>query len=87
MFIHPNTVQRYGNGTIRAAAVQIFHKGQLIDQGQRAVFARALVGKLRARLLASALPPTNSRGRLSPTIAMRHSNRRRNQQTNTKDSC
>jgi hypothetical protein len=32
MFIHPNTVQRYGNGEVQSVAVQIFHKGQLIDQ-------------------------------------------------------
>src|SRR5579862_5968060 len=32
MFAHPNTVQRYGNGQVEAVAVQIFHKGQLIDQ-------------------------------------------------------
>lgn len=32
MFIHPNTVERYGNGNVQAVAVQIFHKGQLIDQ-------------------------------------------------------
>lgn len=32
MFAHPNTVQRYGNGQVEAVAVQIFYKGQLIDQ-------------------------------------------------------
>lgn len=32
MFVHPNTVQRYGNGQVEAVAVQIFYKGQLIDQ-------------------------------------------------------
>jgi hypothetical protein len=32
MFIHPNTIQRYGNGKVQAVAVQLFHKGQLIDQ-------------------------------------------------------
>ena len=32
MFIHPNTVQRYGNGKVQAVAVQLFYKGQLIDQ-------------------------------------------------------
>jgi hypothetical protein len=32
MFIHPNTVQRYGNGNVQAVAVQIFHTGQMIDQ-------------------------------------------------------
>jgi hypothetical protein len=32
MFVHPNTVQRYGNGNMQAVAVQIFHKGQMIDQ-------------------------------------------------------
>ena len=32
MFIHPNTVQRYGNGRVEAVAVQLFYKGRLIDQ-------------------------------------------------------
>ncbi len=32
MFMHPNTVQRYGNGDVQSVAVQIFHRGQLIDQ-------------------------------------------------------
>jgi len=32
MFIHPNTIQRFGNGDVEAVAVQIFYKGQLIDQ-------------------------------------------------------
>src|SRR6266850_2395786 len=32
MFIHPNTVQRYGNGQVEAVAVQLFYKGQLVDQ-------------------------------------------------------
>lgn len=32
MFVHPNTLQRYGNGQVEAVAVQLFYKGQLIDQ-------------------------------------------------------
>jgi hypothetical protein len=32
MFIHPNTVQRYGNGQVEAVAVQLFYKGRLVDQ-------------------------------------------------------
>ena len=32
MYIYPNTVQRYGNGNVQAVAVQLFYKGQLIDQ-------------------------------------------------------
>jgi len=32
MFMHPNTVQRYGNGDVQSVAVQVFHRGQLIDQ-------------------------------------------------------
>jgi hypothetical protein len=32
MFMHPNTVQRYGNGDVQSVAVQIFHRGQLMDQ-------------------------------------------------------
>ena len=32
MFVHPNTLQRYGNGQIEAVAVQLFYKGRLIDQ-------------------------------------------------------
>ncbi|HTS18392.1 MAG TPA: hypothetical protein VMP11_12525 [Verrucomicrobiae bacterium] len=33
MYIHPNVLQRYGNGQAQAVAVQLFYKGQLIDQG------------------------------------------------------
>ncbi|MGD1017754.1 MAG: hypothetical protein ABSA12_00395 [Verrucomicrobiia bacterium] len=32
MFVHPNTVERYGNGRVEAVAVQLLYKGQLIDQ-------------------------------------------------------
>jgi hypothetical protein len=32
MFVHPNTLQRYGNGQIQAVAVQLLYKGQVIDQ-------------------------------------------------------
>ncbi|MGD0060429.1 MAG: Amuc_1102 family pilus-like protein [Verrucomicrobiia bacterium] len=32
MFVHPNTLQRYGKGQVEAVAVQLFYKGQLIDQ-------------------------------------------------------
>jgi len=32
MFVHPNTLQRYGNGQVEAVAVQLFHKGRLIAQ-------------------------------------------------------
>jgi hypothetical protein len=32
MFVHPNTLQRYGNGQVEAVAVQLLYKGQLIDQ-------------------------------------------------------
>lgn len=32
MFLHPNTLRRYGAGQVEAVAVQIFHKGRLEDQ-------------------------------------------------------
>jgi hypothetical protein len=32
MFVHPNTLQRYGGGQVEAVAVQLFYKGRLIDQ-------------------------------------------------------
>jgi hypothetical protein len=32
MFVHPNTLQRYGNGQVGAVAVQLFHRGLLVDQ-------------------------------------------------------
>lgn len=32
MYVHPNTLQRFGNGQVAAVAVQLFYKGQLIDQ-------------------------------------------------------
>jgi hypothetical protein len=32
MFVHPNTLQRYGNGQVEAVAAQLLYKGQLIDQ-------------------------------------------------------
>jgi hypothetical protein len=32
MYMHPNTVERYGRGQVEAVAVQLFYKGQLIDQ-------------------------------------------------------
>jgi hypothetical protein len=34
MYVHPNTLQRYGNanGQVEAVAVQLFYKGRLIDQ-------------------------------------------------------
>ncbi len=32
MFVHPNTLQRYGNGQVEAVAVQLFYKGRLVDQ-------------------------------------------------------
>lgn len=30
MFVHPNTVKRFGNGLVEAVAVQVFYKGQLM---------------------------------------------------------
>jgi hypothetical protein len=32
MFVHPNTVQRFGRGRVTAVAVQLFYQGKLIDQ-------------------------------------------------------
>jgi len=32
MFMHPNTVERYGRGQIEAVAAQIFYKNRLVDQ-------------------------------------------------------
>lgn len=32
MFMHPNTVQRYGRGQVEAVAVQLFYQGRLMDQ-------------------------------------------------------
>jgi len=32
MFMHPNTVERYGHGQIEAVAVQIFYKNQMVGQ-------------------------------------------------------
>jgi hypothetical protein len=32
MFVHPNTLQRYGNGQVESVAVQLFYNGRLIDQ-------------------------------------------------------
>ena len=32
MFIHPNTLERYGRGQVEAVAVQLRHQGRLIDQ-------------------------------------------------------
>jgi hypothetical protein len=32
MFVHPNTVRRFGAGKIQAVAVQLFYQGRLIDQ-------------------------------------------------------
>jgi hypothetical protein len=32
MFMHPNTLRRYGAGQIEAVAVQIFHQNRLMDQ-------------------------------------------------------
>lgn len=32
MFVHPNTVRRYGAGQVEAVAVQIFYQGRLMDQ-------------------------------------------------------
>jgi hypothetical protein len=32
MFVHPNTVQRYGRGRVTAVAVQMFYQGKLVDQ-------------------------------------------------------
>lgn len=33
MFVHPNTILRFGNGQVEAVAVQLLYKGQLVDQG------------------------------------------------------
>ncbi|HVM63068.1 MAG TPA: hypothetical protein VMV72_19575 [Verrucomicrobiae bacterium] len=33
MYMPPNTLQRYGNGHAQVVGVQLFYKGQLIDQG------------------------------------------------------
>ncbi|MCS7047707.1 MAG: hypothetical protein NZ483_00240 [Verrucomicrobiae bacterium] len=32
MFLHPNTVQRFGKGKVEAIAVQLFYRGRLMDQ-------------------------------------------------------
>ncbi len=32
MFMHPNTLRRYGGGEVQAVAVQLFHQNRLIDQ-------------------------------------------------------
>ena len=32
MFVHPNTVQRYGRGKVTAVAVQVFYQGKLVAQ-------------------------------------------------------
>jgi hypothetical protein len=32
MFMHPNTIQRYGGGQVQAVAVQLFYRGRLVDQ-------------------------------------------------------
>lgn len=32
MYVHPNTLLRYGNGQAQAIGVQLLYKGQLIDQ-------------------------------------------------------
>lgn len=32
MFMHPNTVQRFGKGRVEAIAVQLFYRGRLMDQ-------------------------------------------------------
>lgn len=32
MFVHPNTVQRFGRGRVTAVAVQLFYQGKLMDQ-------------------------------------------------------
>jgi hypothetical protein len=32
MFVHPNTVQRFGRGRVTAVAVQLFYQGRLMDQ-------------------------------------------------------
>jgi hypothetical protein len=32
MFMHPNTLRRYGGGEVQAVAVQLFHQNRLVDQ-------------------------------------------------------
>lgn len=32
MFMHPSTVDRYGQGKVAAVAVQLYHQGRLMDQ-------------------------------------------------------
>lgn len=32
MFMHPNTLKRYGAGQVEAVAVQLFHQNRLVDQ-------------------------------------------------------
>jgi hypothetical protein len=32
MFLHPNVLDRYGAGRVQAVAVQLFHRGRLVDQ-------------------------------------------------------
>lgn len=32
MFVHPNTVRRFGAGKVQAVAVQVFYQGRLMDQ-------------------------------------------------------
>ncbi len=32
MYMHPNTVRRFGNGRVVAVAVQLFYQGRLMDQ-------------------------------------------------------
>jgi len=32
MYVHPNTVKRYGDGRVEAVAVQVYYQGRLMDQ-------------------------------------------------------
>jgi hypothetical protein len=32
MFLHPNTLERYGRGKVEAVGIQLFHLGRLVDE-------------------------------------------------------
>lgn len=32
MFMHPNTVERYGQGRVEAVGVEVFHQGRIMDE-------------------------------------------------------
>ena len=47
MFMHPNTVERYGRGRVESVHVEIWYKGQRVGQDSVSADQRALVGRLR----------------------------------------